>query len=869
MDESKYAAASSLLVASDRGGKKKEESDSSDEGEIDEPLDKVESAAAPSDSTVEVGTPIYPIDPSDTNPLFPSMARMEAIKGDPLFAHQRYFYEWIKAVNPRGSLFCMEMGTGKTRPLAMLAKESKAKYVFIIGPGSLRNVMMEELRALGEEVETKKLNPTDRYHFVSSNSGTIYDQWERHLTAIDPENTFDIPSRRSVERVRPDVIVDTDISGLARGSDKAGGEPEIIGGGSRKKSSHSQMIELMDRMTTTHSSRSRATSPKESPHGSVSILIIMDEIHIFSRRVAHILNKVNYSHLVVDPSKNGAYRVYTDLRDADNVQIIGATGTPIPNDAFDLVPLVNILRGKITDARGKVGYALPEKYGDFYFSFVRPLLDNNIDARNLLVSRIRDMIYWYRIPRGLPGIPIPVTKVEKNVYCPMRQEQWSTYLTADMREKVIARSARKEEKLEGIPKTDDKSVYRIFTRQASNFAYPSDFPSGEDKIALLTPEMLTMDAISKTSCKIHAILERVFADNDIHAIFSFFVGDFGIRLIARILEEFGWKSISTYSSYDELRPPSEDAGDGSKVTAAYIDGGKKKTDSTPDTDKTNKPPKAVCYYVLLSGEESVEEKSRLVKILNDPRNASLKRIRVVLYSFAAGHGYTFKSVKHFHCLEPPWSDPDKEQAANRISRLKSAEYLPPAERYVEMLYYIATPPEVEIEEKSKKIKDTSPTESSDQPKPEGLSEGSVLTTADMDISRQAAIKSKKSFGILNVLVQSSVNCRGMFKAECDLSKTLIAKGHPPPTRTFFDCVTCDAAMESTVMLQAADLSCDVKGKEIPKKVEKIEYEGKEYIADRESGLVWAASSTRADDPSKRLIRFNPTIQGVWEKILKK
>jgi len=378
---------------------------------------------------------------------------------------------------------------------------------------------------------------------------------------------------------------------------------------------------------------------------SVKLFVAIDEAHLFSQRIANVLNDIYYGGN--GAADKGIYKLYKELRDLDNVQFLAASGTPIPNNSFELVPILNIIRGQIHDASGRFDYAFPDKFAQFYFMFVKP--EKPDVARSLFITRIKNMVMWYRIPRGLKNLPIPAIDYIMLVKTYMGETQWESYLAAKNREEAM--KGRSEIPREGYPTVGGSSIYRTFTRQVSNFAYP-DMPDP----SILPDDVF--DNLGNYSSKMAEVFKRIEAEPDkLHAINSHFVGPYGLGVMEEYLRRKGWKSVADTkaNTIDDLK-------------------------------------KGVKYYVRLTGDEPLALKSKLLKILNTEKNYKDKLIRVLLFSAAAGHGLSIYSFQVVHLFEPNWSTVEEEQTIDRFARINSGIFLPPKGCFIRVYRYVALPP---------------------------------------------------------------------------------------------------------------------------------------------------------------------------------
>jgi hypothetical protein len=721
----------------------------------------------------------------ESDGLFPLMASFQKADKDRLYAHQRYAVRHLIEHPGKSALICYSMGTGKTVIVANYCVHHFEGKVVYMGPKSLHPVFFHHVSAAGGDVrevmpgtKTRVL----RYSTVTSEAANVYTQVAKEV------------------------------------------EP-ILG-----------PISIIDRRSATQDERGEPTT-----HNPL-ILIIMDECHLFSTRVAKILSSIHYSRDDSDKleaQEKEAYKLYRFLCRDPRVRIVAITGTPVKTHPFNLVPILNIVRREITSMDGKRSLAFPEVFGRFYESFVRGLLasrpslasysttqeklarekeriplsvQRTIELKKFetFVTRLRNLILWYEAPKGLPSVPFPTIESEEVISIPMKQHQWKIYRKMEEEERRIEESFRRDrpDRAEGMPLLDDLSVYRSLTRQSSNFAFPEDLYIGKHRSAqemlVMTPsEVFNLDNIGNYACKIEAILRRLLKmDDRIHGIFSSFVKGAGIAAIEKCLDALGWKSLNEILRKGPLKY---------SYVAELV-----KKDTT--------------LYMTLTGDTSPEMKSRLIEVFNQPENARDNLIRAVLYSGASAHGLTFKSGRVIHFLEPQWDDVEEAQARDRFIRINSAAFLPFERRKVQVFYYLAVHPDPTAKDE----------------------------TTDQHLQLVSNRKAELNGIFIEWLRCAAVNCTGMFLAESNLHSEMIANREVPPNRIFFRCVTCAARYNQSYFLQElTDCQCvhvppDPPTEKSPHAIV-LMHDEKTYLLDRRSGTGWIMNR---DPVSQRII---PTV----------
>lgn len=255
--------------------------------------------------------------------LFKAACKSQKVKKeDELFAHQSIPIKyWSEHPEQRSLILAMEPGTGKTKTYVKIERMGKYDFVIFFSPGSLHGISRKELIDQGANPDELVNLPyaedikVHKYYFVTANAHNTYEQWRNAFNELDPFNFLALKSLGKELKKTP------------------------IG----------------------------YTRPK--------ILIIMDEVHQFSLRVTHILNRAYYKEYHREEEwQKGAIKIYEDIKNYDHFKIIMATGTPMSNEEFDLIPAINMARGRIYGQDGRYDFAFPEMYSVYYFSFVKTSL---------------------------------------------------------------------------------------------------------------------------------------------------------------------------------------------------------------------------------------------------------------------------------------------------------------------------------------------------------------------------------------------------------------------------------------------------------------------------------------------------------------
>lgn len=405
-----------------------------------------------------------------------------------------------------------------------------------------------------------------------------------------------------------------------------------------------------------------AASEKGNPFNNK--LIIIDECHVFFQNT-------------ISASAKQAGEVLQLLLMSRDSKYLFLSGTPIVGDPFELVPMFNILRGPM-DEEGNPStggyYALPKDIEEFYELFVSEQ-DNSIKNRDVFQDRIAGLVSYY------PGIIDPESYVvPKNlgmsiIECPMGTTQWGSYLQFRQYELDFERRAKyatKEFKQRFYKKAGRASVgtYKMYTSQICNFAFPPDVEKkfkeqagaeitkeeiAERKWRLMMETMTINDVranLPSLSGKLVKFLDNITSvEGKKIFVFSRFK-IIGVRVIARLLETYGWREIKTPNITDDL----------------------------PDGKA----------FIIIDGD--TKDKNGMVQTFNRKDNIYGNKCAILLGTMVVAAGVSLKDVREIHILEPQWRDVTINQVIGRGIRTCSHSRLRREERDVKTYLYISIPP---------------------------------------------------------------------------------------------------------------------------------------------------------------------------------
>lgn len=425
-------------------------------------------------------------------------------------------------------------------------------------------------------------------------------------------------------------------------------------------------------------------------------LVVIDEFH-------------NLSNSITNHSKN-ALLLYELFMSTKNIKFLFATGTPIINHPFELVPTFNILMGK---------ELFPENPIHFNNYFVDSK-NHKIKNKNKFQNRINGMISYYgdeyfdkENREGYPSQkPIKIEKISMSI------EQFGRYKEArDLEKREESSRIKKGEKNVGFKIQDSSlkitSSYRIRTRQISNYYIPEyalKFSRGRTKVEKF-PQQITKQDIKNLdifSPKFKRILSNIkkyyisASTNKLGVVYSEFVSGEGLSLFSRVLEEVEnysiWNNISLDREFQEELVLSNPFAENDKP----IRGGNK---SIAENDKISKSHRTPRTYAIISGDIPFYERENIIKTFNSKENINGKLISLLLISKTGAEGLSLHNVRHIHIMEPFWNYARIEQVIARGVRYLSHKDLPKKEQDIRPYIYLSVIPNL-IGESSNQEKTT-------------------------------------------------------------------------------------------------------------------------------------------------------------------
>lgn len=368
-----------------------------------------------------------------------------------------------------------------------------------------------------------------------------------------------------------------------------------------------------------------------------NMVLIVDEAH-------------NLFNSITNGSKN-AVGLYHSIMNS-NVKVIFLSGTPIVNHPFELVPCFNMI------SRTEL---FPPNWDDFNKFFV-DMKNKRIKNKAKYQNRITGLISYYGDKYGIKNkTDFPDSKQPEIIHCPMSSLQFSVYKLArdiEMQEsKGIGSSVEVLQKPRGV----FTSSYRRLSRQFSNFGYPNTALDIDGKFVKIHSSKIThadLKSLDKYSPKLKTLSENLLKDGGKSLVYSSFVENAGINIIAKILE---LHNITEYNT------------------------------DAPDNIQIKKHAKSPSY-VKITGDVIPEDRFALIDIFNSDKNLHGDIIKIILVSGAGAEGLDLKAVRNVHITEPYWNWMRIKQVIGRAVRYKSHDQLPKNLRNVRTRIYASDYP---------------------------------------------------------------------------------------------------------------------------------------------------------------------------------
>jgi len=432
-------------------------------------------------------------------------------------------------------------------------------------------------------------------------------------------------------------------------------------------------------------------------------IYIFDETHNFIKNV--------YNNIISTTGQR-AYTIYNYIKqqkiDDNTTRIILLTGTPAVNTPYEIALLFNLLR--------------PGAFPDSETKFNNLFIENNMLSnknKNMFQRRIMGLISYYA--GASKDFFASKNIYYKNIEMSEYQEDVYTYFE-EIERKLESKNTSKQ----------GSTVYKSFTRQSSNFVFPSmteklkgdtrprpsNFKISEkdheiimegkkegdkkdeegnyiveynDLIQLYLNEFNKyLNKVYMKDKKNNKSLEKDFNiyKKEYNANFKKFYANYKDKsLLLKELYDCSCKMVAiifklilakgpviVYSNYVKM--------EGLDIFKIYL-----KYFGFINYNKGNK--ENFTYTEFHGAIKNRDERENNRKVFNDKKNTFGKLIKIILISPAGSEGISLLNVREVHILEPYWNEVRISQLIGRAIRQCGHKDLPIKERYVDIYRYKA------------------------------------------------------------------------------------------------------------------------------------------------------------------------------------
>jgi hypothetical protein len=429
-------------------------------------------------------------------------------------------------------------------------------------------------------------------------------------------------------------------------------------------------------------------------------IVIIDEAH---NPLRAIVNSTN--------DETNARKLYNTIMGTKDLKILFLTGSPVVKNVFEIVPLFNMIAGKVI---------LPIQYDLFTDTFV-DMKEKRIKNRDVLKNRLLGIVSF--VNSSLPTEPIEdnsdivqlrprddnyfpellPTKIEK---IEMSKEQYKRYLLAREKEdmELSSKTYRSTHKTAlSLPSSEmgrGMSTYYVRSRMISNFAPPAAYEN--IPVADMPDEVFN----EKTSPKLTAISKLIIEQKGSTIGYSQFI-DNGLVALGRFLQKLGLnelklrqKKLPTKTKKDKLKEKKitrteEELDEELEEKQQKHIGGNKRPNKIKDKDdkieisQESDVMDDTSKYALLTGRVEPDDRKKIQDIFNKEQNKLGELLKFLGFSSTGAEGLDLKNPQAFYGMEPYWYMSRIIQAIARGNRLGSHNMLPRELRQIQPYLFLS------------------------------------------------------------------------------------------------------------------------------------------------------------------------------------
>ena len=343
--------------------------------------------------------------------------------------------------------------------------------------------------------------------------------------------------------------------------------------------------------------------------------------------------------------------------------------------------------------------AFPDVKEDFekYFVDRRDPLNEKIGNKDVFMRRILGLVSYYR---GAKPIYYPTVEPVIFVRVPMSDYQFDQYVEA----RDVEQDSERKGKIAAMSRKASNSrprggLFRIFSREFSNFVFPPDIdrpylkhasikkPTGKKKDSNFTnsikdADIVANDVIENDKKKLNEKYQRRLNESlkklDDGASTYLVAGATGLGKYSPKMEAIlnnikkGPGKVLVYSNFRTL--------EGIEIFSKVLDhnGFRRYSPVKKNSGLT---------YTLFTGTEDEKERVKSLEVYNSYENRNGDLIKVLLITSAGAEGLDLKCVRQVHIMEPYWTEIRAEQVIGRAVRVNSHIDLPVKDRTVQIYRY--------------------------------------------------------------------------------------------------------------------------------------------------------------------------------------
>jgi hypothetical protein len=419
-------------------------------------------------------------------------------------------------------------------------------------------------------------------------------------------------------------------------------------------------------------------------------LFIIDELHLFMRGVI----KVNLEENEKIGNIGNCQNIFEMIKKIKNKHVIGLTGTPSAKFPFELIPFFNLEQiplNTLHSDKNKHNLLFPETVESFENMYIDKT-KNKFKNVNELKQKLKGLVAFHELKTTLKASPLEEIEVE------MSEEQYKKYIVdyyLELQEKTFI----KHRNIYGIG-YGMNSTFHAKTFQDSIYLNDKNIEYLDQQLTLAFQGKLTKDTKLKKIIKKNENYE-LSIDTPFSEIYSNELNESNEmeNLNDSMTGGKQEQSIKPKIQIDEIHCPKlikmyNDTKNINGLCVFYfkfVESGTKIMEEVLKKYGYSKfsHSNSNSNYVVFTGNETAEYKSKIKKIFNSPENKHGEIIKYMILSSCGAVGITLKNVRYLGigCVEFNYSM--IRQIMGRVNRFGSHDDLEPKERTLVNKIYLS------------------------------------------------------------------------------------------------------------------------------------------------------------------------------------